>query len=150
VITAAPDAGGPLSFRNCPTLDEARAAVPAVVRVGEVNAVLFKTMVLQCNYVLPGVDLQGRPNGISILVFDAAAEGSQLWSAVRGTAAFPNPTDIPGLAEIAFATGSADGRDLWVVEGAFGFHLSSVAGVPLDELVALGRSMLSGLRRPPR
>ena len=48
VITAAPDAGGPLSYRNCPTLAEAKAAVPGLTSGPDANGVPFKNMILQC------------------------------------------------------------------------------------------------------
>ena len=123
VITAAPDAGGPLSFRNCPTLDEARAAVPVLVGGPDANAVPFKTMVLQCGYSIERARRQGRPAGIWILVFDASVEGAHLWDSVRTDPAFPNATEIPALADVAFATGTSGHNDVWVVEGSYGFHM---------------------------
>ncbi len=152
LITSAPDAGGPLSFRNCPTLDEARAAAPAVVDGPDANGVPFKTMVLQCLYTLDGRDAQGRPAGIAILVFDTSAEGLNAWESVRTDPAFPNSTDVPGLADVAFVTGPPAFNDLWVVQGGYGFHMSHTrqVGIPGEQLVALGRAMLAGLERPPR
>jgi predicted small secreted protein len=152
VITAAPDAGGLLSFRNCPTLAEAKAAVPALTGGPDANAVPFKTMILQCSYAMDERDIQGRPAGIGILVFDATGEGLHLWDSARTDPDSPNATDIPGLAEVAFATGSTGHDDLWVVQGPFGFHMSHTrrGEIPLDEMVALARSMLTGLARPPR
>ena len=152
VITAAPDAGGPLSFRNCPTLAEARAAVPAIVDGPDANGVPFKTMVLQCLYTVDGRDVQGRPAGIAILVFDAAAEGLSLWEAARTDPVRQDPTDVPGLADVAFVTGRPAFNDLWVVQGGYGFHMSHTrqVGIPGAQLVALGRAMLAGLERPPR
>jgi len=152
VITAAPDAGGALSFRNCPTLAEAQAAVPILVSGPDANAVPFKTMVLQCSYGVAELDAEGHRAGIGILVFDASAEGIHLWDSVQSDPGFPNPTDISGLAEVAFATGVSGYGDLWVVQGAYGFHVSHTrrAGFPPEELVALARAMLAGLERPPR
>jgi hypothetical protein len=156
VITAAPDAGGALSFRNCPTLAEAQAAVPALIAGPDANAVPFKTMVLQCIYTLDGSSAQGGPATIDILVFDVSATGdgmgAQTWNAVRTDPGFPNPTDIPGLAEDAFATGTDGHNDVWVVQGGYGFHMyhNRQAEVPLDQLVALSRAMLTGLTRAPR
>ena len=152
VITAAPDAGGPLSFRNCPTLTEAKAAVPALTSGPDANGVPFKTMVLQCVYATDERDVQGRPAGIGILVFEASAEGAHLWDSVRGDQGFPNATDIPGLAEVAFATGTPGHNDVWVVQGGYGFHMShSRQGeIPAAQMVALARAMLAGLGRPPR
>lgn len=151
VVTAAPDAGGALSFRNCPTLDEARAAVPLVVSGPDANAVPYKTMVLQCSYAMNERDVQGRPAGIGILVFDTSAEGDR-WDSVRTDPGFPNPTDVPGLAEVAFATGEPGHYDLWVVQGGYSFHMSHTrpGGIELAQMVALGRAMLTGLGRPPR
>lgn len=151
VVTAAPDAGGPLSFRNCPTLEEARAAVPIIVSGPDANAVPFKTMLLQCGYTLPGTAIEGS-TGIWILVFDASAEGVELWASARSDPAFPNATDIAGLGDRSFSTGTPGQHDLWVVGGNYGFHMyhSRREGVPLDAMSALARAMLTGLERPPR
>ena len=152
VVTAAPDAGGPLSFRNCPTLDEARAAVPVLTGGPNVNAVAFKTLVLQCGYTMAESDVQGRPAGIEILVFDASADGIHLWDSVRTDPAFPDATGLPGLQEVAFATGTVGHNDVWVVQGGYGFHMSHTRrdGIPLHQMEALARAMLAGLGRPPR
>jgi hypothetical protein len=152
VVTPAPDAGGPLSFRNCPTLAEARAAVPDLTRGPDANAVPFKTMILQCGYAMDERDVQGRPAGIGILIFDASVEGVHLWDSARTDPNFANPIDIPGLAEVAFATGTTGHDDLWVVQRPYGFHMSHTrrGEIPVDQLVALARSMLTGLARPPR
>lgn len=147
IITAAPDAGGPLSFRNCPTLAEANAAIPALVHGPDANAVPSKTMVLQCLYPMPE-----SVGSVDILVFDASAEGSgnHLWDSVRTDPGFPNATDVAGLAEVAFTTGTP-AHDLWVVQGRYGFHMYSLrGGIPADQMVALARAMLAGLGRPPR
>jgi hypothetical protein len=153
IITAAPDAGGPpLSYRNCPTLAEAKAAMPALVGGPDANAVPFKMMVLQCIYTINELDVPGRPAGIDILIFDASAEGNQLWDSVRTDPGFPNATDIPGLADVAFATGASGHNDVWVVQGGYGFHMYHTRqnGIPLDQMVALARAMLTGLGRAPR
>ncbi len=152
IVTAAPDAGGPLSYRNCPTLAEAKAATPALSQGPDANAVPFKTMVLQCLYSMTELDVQGRPAGVDILVFDASADGSgnHLWDSVRTDPGFPNATDVAGLAEVAFTTGTP-GHDLWVVQGRYGFHMySRQGGIPAGQMVALARAMLAGLGRPPR
>jgi hypothetical protein len=152
VTTAAPDAGGPLSFRNCPTLAEAAAAIPILVGGPDANAVPFKTMVLGCSYTMAELDVQGRPATVAILVFDAGAEGVHLWDSVRTDPGFPNPSEIPGLADVAFATGVSGQYDLWVVEGGYGFHMYHVrqGGIALEQMVTLARAMLAGLERPPR
>ena len=151
-ITAAPDAGGPLSFRNCPTLDEAKAAVPTLVSGPDANAVPFKTMILQCSYSMDERDVQGRPAGIGILVFDAAAEGVSEWDSVRTDPQRVNLIDSPGLGERAFATGAQEQHELWVVHREYGLHVihTRPAGIPLDQMVALARAMLTGLDRAPR
>ena len=153
-ITAAPDAGGPLSFRNCPTLDEARTAIPMIVNGPDADGVPFKTMVLQCSYSMAELDVQGRPAGVGILVFDAQADGrgKRLWDSVRTDPNFPGATDLPGLAEVGFTTGDDGQLDLWVVQGDFGFHMTHTRpkGVSADQMTALARAMLSGLERPPR
>jgi hypothetical protein len=148
IVTAAPDAGGPLSSLNCPTLAEAQAAVPALVQGPDANAVSFKTMVLQCVY-----SMTEPAEGVDILVFDASADGSgnHLWDSVRTDPGFPNATDVAGLAEVAFTTGTPGHNDLWVVQGRYGFHMYSRQGAILaDQMVALARAMLEGLGRPPR
>jgi hypothetical protein len=85
-------------------------------------------------------------------VFDASAEGAHLWDTVRTDPANSDASEIPGLAEVAFATGRAGHNDIWVVQGAYGFHMShSRRGeIPVDQMVALAREMLAGLGRPPR
>jgi hypothetical protein len=71
---------------------------------------------------------------------------------VRTDPSFPNATDIPGLADVAFATGTPGHNDIWVVQGGYGFHMSHrrQSDIPADQLVALARAMLTGLARPPR
>ena len=149
VVTAAPDAGGPLSLRNCPTLAEAQAAIPALVQGPDANAAPFKTMVLQCVY-----SMTEPAEGVDILVFDASADGSgnQLWDSVRTDPEFSNATDVPGLAEDAFTTGTPGHYDLWVVQSRYGFHMYHrlQGGIPADQMVALARAMRAGLGRPPR
>lgn len=152
VITAPPDAGGLLSYRNCPTLTEAKAAVPGLTSGPDANGVPFKTMILQCSYAMDERDIQGRPAGIGTLVFEATAEGVHLWDSVRTDPDRANATDIAGLANVAFATGTAGHNDVWVVQGLFGFHMGHTrrGEIPIDEMVALARSVLTGLARPPR
>ena len=152
VITAAPDAGGPLSYRNCPTLAEVKAAVPILTSGPDANGVPFKTMILQCSYGIDERDVQGRPAGIGILVFDASAEGVHLWDSLRTEPNVANLIDIPGLAEVAFVTGTSGHNDVWVVQRPYGFHMSHTRRevIPTDEMVALARTMLTGLARPPR
>jgi hypothetical protein len=151
VITAAPDAGGVLSFRNCPTLDEARAAMPAVTGGPDANGVPFKSMVLQCSYTLPGNDVQGRPAGISILVFDATAEGGETWGWTLGEE-FGSPEPVSDLGESAFVTWRNGEREVWVNAGRFGFHVLSPgpSDLQLDQVLALARVAVEGLARPPR
>lgn len=151
-ITAAPDAGGPLSFRNCSTLEAAAAALPGIVSGPDANAVPFKTMVLQCSYNLAELDVQRRPAGVGILVFDASSEGTRLWDSVLADPAFPSATDVPDLGDRSFATGSPGHQELWVVEGSYGFHMSQTrqGPIPLDQMVALAREMLVAVKRPPR
>ena len=152
VITSAPDAGGPLSFRNCPTLAEAQAAVPGLIAGPDANGVPFKTMVLQCTYSMDEPAVQGRPAGIGILVFDASAEGVHLWDSVRTDPTVSNVTDIAGLADVAFSTGDPGHSDVWVIQDGYGFHMSHdrQGGLPLDQMIGLARATLKGLERPPR
>jgi hypothetical protein len=151
VITAAPDAGGVLSFRNCPTLAEARGAMPAITAGPEANAVPFKTMVLQCSYTLPGRDVQGSASGISILVFDAEADGRTAW-VWDPDADAGSRTAIPDLGDRAFATAGRGRLELWVDAGRFGLHLlhTSQDELPLEEMNALARAALTGSERPAR
>ena len=153
IVTSAPDAGGPLSYRNCPTLAEARAAIPALAQGPDANAVPFKTTVLQCSYSMDEPGTRTPADAVVILVFDASADGGgdHLWDPVRTDPSFPNPTDVPGLAEVAFATGTAGRCDLWVVQGRYGLHMYiPQGGIPLDQMAALARAMLAGLGRAPR
>ena len=133
----------------CPTLDEAKAAIPLVASGPEVNTEPFKTMVLQCSYGMDELDVSGRQAGIGILVFDVSAEGIHMWDSVRTDPTFPNPTDIPDVAEVAFATGTPDHNDVWVVQGRYGFHMSHLrqGGIPLDQMVALAKATVAGLSR---
>jgi hypothetical protein len=151
-VSAAPDAGGPLSLRNCPTLEAAAAAVPGLVSGPDANAVPFKTMVLQCSYSLAELDIQARPAGVGILVFDASGDRTDLWANVLDDPAFPGPMEIPGLGDRSFATGTAGHQDLWVVADDFGFHVAHTRQGPieLDQMIALAREMLVGLERSPR
>jgi hypothetical protein len=152
VETAAPDAGGPLSAANCPTLEEAQAAAPGIDGLGEFNAVPFKNMMLQCGYTTGGLDSSGSPAGIGILVFDTEGLGTEMWTSVRTEPDRPSLVDIPGLDVAAFATGEAGREDVWVATEQWALHMSNTAngGVPLDEMVALARTMLETLQRPPR
>ena len=72
------------------------------------------------------------------------------WDSARTD--FPNATDIPELADVAFTTGTPGHNDVWVVQGRYGFHISHgrQGEIPADQLVALARSMLAGLGRSPR
>ncbi|NJD29692.1 MAG: hypothetical protein FIA92_15550 [Chloroflexi bacterium] len=151
VVTAAPDAGGPLSFRNCPTAAEA-AALGVIRGEPDANAVPFKNMLLSCTYDLGGLDRQGAPARMTILVFDAAEDGVHLWDSVLGDPAFPNPFDVPGLGDRALATGTPGSYDLWVVKGKYGFHMlhTSAAGISMEQMTALAQATLAGLERPPR
>jgi hypothetical protein len=150
-VTAAPDAGGVLSYRNCPTLDEARAALPAIVDGPDANGVPFKSMVLQCSYRLPGSDISGRPAGVGLLVFDAVAEGRTAWDwTLDGDSG--TPTAIPALGDRGFATHAIDRWDVWVSASRFGIHLSHTSrdDLALDPLAGLARAAVVGLDRPPR
>ena len=144
-------ANGPLA-PACPTLAEARTAVPALVKGPDINTTVFKNMVLQCGYEFADNDVQGRPAGIGILVFDASAEGKTMWDSVKTDPSWGAIVDIPSLgdvADVAFASGTSGHNDGWVVKGTYAFHMSHLrqSGVPLDQLVALARAMLAGLAR---
>ena len=151
VVTAAPDAGGVLSFRNCPTLDEARAAMSAITGGPDANGVPFKSMVLQCSYSLPGRDAQGRPAGVSILVFDAVAEGRETWDWSLG-GEFGSPEPVSDLGESAFVTMHNGEREVWVNAGRFGLHVlgPGPSDLELDQVLALAKHAVEGLGRPPR
>jgi hypothetical protein len=147
--TTAPGATSELLPTNCPTLPEARAAVPNLVNGPNADAVPIRTIILQCTYTMPEVDAHGDPAEILILVYDASVDGTHFWDLPRDDPGFPNPTDIPGLAQVAFATGASGQYELWVVQGRYGFHVgqSRIGGVPLDQMVAMARAMLVGLAR---
>lgn len=150
-VTGAPDAGGVLSFRNCPTLDEARAAVPAITEGPDANAVRFKSMVLQCSYGLPGRDVQGRPAGIAILVFDASLDGETTFAwTLDGDEGSPTPID--DLGDSAYWTAGRGSAELWVNAGRFGLHLlnTGVDASSVREIADLARAAVGALERPPR
>ena len=151
VVTAAPDAGGVLSFRNCPTLEEARAAIPAISAGPDANAVPFKSMILQCSYALPGRDPEGHPAGVSILVFDAAFEGATTFEWTYD-ADIGSPTPIDGLGDAASWTAGRGPVEVWVETGRFGLHLlhTSPDGIDVGQLAALARAGVDALARPPR
>ena len=151
VVEITPSADGPLAVA-CPTLAEARAAVPGIERGPDINTAPFKTMVLQCIYQSAGSGIPGGTAGIDILVFDASAEGKTMWDSVKTEPAFPNAADIPSLADVAdvaFSTGTLGHYDVWVVRGKYAFHMYHVQPgmVALDQMVALSRAMLAGLVR---
>ncbi|HEX5825946.1 MAG TPA: hypothetical protein VFY23_00370 [Candidatus Limnocylindrales bacterium] len=150
-ITAAPDAGGVLSSRNCPTLEEAHAAVPAIADGPDPNAVPFKSMVLQCSYEVPGIDTEGHPAGVSVLVFDGEAEGRSAFEWTLDPD-MGSPTPIEGLGDAAWWTAGRGGVEVWVNDGRFGLHLLHTSGDALgvEELAALGRASVAALERPPR
>jgi hypothetical protein len=150
-VTAAPDAGGVLSFRNCPTLAEAQAALPSILEGPEANGVPYKSMVLQCSYRLPGFDATGRPAGVGMLVFDAMAEGRATWSWTLEDD-WGQPTSVTGVGDEAFATRGTDRWDLWVGVGRFGIHVSHTSrdDLALESLAALARTAVVALARPPR
>ena len=150
-ITGAPDAGGELSFRNCPTLAEAQDAIPAITGGPDANAVPFKSMVLQCSYALPGRDLEGHVAGISVLVFDARADGADAW-AWELDADMGSQTAIPELGDVAVATSRAGRWDVWVSADRFGIHIlhTSPADLALGDLTELARRALDALERPAR
>jgi hypothetical protein len=151
-IGAAPDAGGPLSAANCPTLDEANAAVPEIDGVGELNAVPFKNMILQCSYTTRGLDRSGHRAGVGILVFDTEGLGRDMWAGVRTEPDRPDLVEIPELDAAAFATGEPGHEAVWVATDEWALHMSNTAtgGVPLDQMTALARATLAALQRPPR
>lgn len=152
VSTAAPDAGGPLSFRNCPTLAEASAAIPVLVAGPDANAVPYKTTMLTCSYGLDELDMEGHRATVLVSVLDASVEGPRMWDRIRTDPAFPNATDLPDLADVAFTTGTSGHHDVWVVEGDHGVHIrhDRVGDIPLDQMVTLARAVLDGLDRAPR
>lgn len=144
-------ASGPLAAA-CPSLSDAKAAVPAITTGPDINTTPFKTMVLQCVYELSGIDLTLRQAGIGILVFETSEQGVGIWDSVRTDPAFPNPIDLPALedvAQVAFATGAAGHNDVWVVQGPYAIHMSSNGrdGVPLDQMSVLARLTLAGLAK---
>lgn len=149
VITAAPDAGGVLSFRNCPTLAEATAAMPAITGGPDANGVAFKSMVLQCSYTVPGRDVRGNELGMTILVFDAAFESLAVWHWQVGSE-FGERAPVAGLGDTAFLTVGDGERHVWVDAGRFGLHLMGSSQLVEAEVVALAKAAVEGLKRPPR
>lgn len=132
---------------GCPvTLDEARAIVPQVARGPDVGEPL-KTLVQDCQFWYAGGAPLGRPQGFSILVFDASVEREHMWDSVRTDPTFPNATDVPGVGDVAFATGEAAVTDFWAVRGRWALHLMGPSGEPLDvnQYAALARTAFARL-----
>jgi hypothetical protein len=144
------DAGGPLSARNCPTLDEVRAAVPVVVKGPDANPEPFKGQVLLCSYTIGEMDTAGYPALVSIEVFDASVEGVEGWGSANEDPA--NPTAIPGLGDTATAKGKPGHEVVWVTSGPWALKLANSRqdGIPLDQMVALARTALTSVALPPR
>ncbi len=144
------DAGGPLSARNCPTLDEVHAAVPAVIKGPDANPEPFKGQVLLCSYTIGELDNAGYPALVSIEVFDASVEGVEGWGSANEDPA--NPTAIPGLGDSATAKGGPGHEVLWVTSGPWALKLGNSRddGIPLDQMIALARTALASVALPPR
>ena len=133
---------------GCPvTLAEARAAVPDLVSGPEVG-IAAKNVTEDCTFLFPERDLLGRPVGVGILVFDAQGEGSHMWDSVRTDPNFPNVTDVAGLGDAAFVTGTAHPTDLFAVQGQVALHISTLRpqGLTVEQLTALARSAFNRLK----
>jgi hypothetical protein len=139
---------GPLGAA-CPTLAQAKGAAPAVVNGPDINTTVYKNMVLQCGFGFGELNAEGGSARISVLVFDASAEGKTMWDSVRTDPSFPSVTDVAGLGDVGFTTGGAGHNDVWVVTGKYGIHMyhDRIGPVSLDQMVALARLVVAGLVR---
>jgi hypothetical protein len=130
---------------GCPvTLAEARAAVPDLARGPDVGEP-FKNVIGDCQFWFGGLSI-GRPDGVGILVFDAEGQGLHLWDSVRTDPTFPNATDISGLGDDAFVTGSPHVTDLWAVKGQIGLHIMAGRALTTEQLAALARAAFARLK----
>lgn len=133
---------------GCPvTLAEARAAVPDLASGPDVG-IPFKNMTENCSFSFGGFSIGRPPPGVGILVFDAQGDGVRLWDSVRTDATFPNATDISGLGDDAFVTGSPNVTDLWAVKGQVGLHIMTDRdqGLTAEQFAALARAAFDRLK----
>ena len=132
---------------GCPlTFAEAQAAIPSLVSGPEIN-LPFKNVTASCTFATAQMDVQGRPAGFGILVFDAQGTGSHMWDSARSDPNFPNMTAVPGLGDDAFVTGTPHFTDLFAVQGQVALHISTLLpdGLTVEQFSALARSAFGRL-----
>lgn len=136
------------SAAGCPiTFAEAQAAIPSLVSGPEIN-LPFKNVTASCTFATAQMDVQGRPAGFGILVFDAQGTGSHMWDSARSDPNFPNMTAVPGLGDDAFVTGTPHFTDLFAVQGQVALHISTLLpdGLTVEQFSALARSAFGRLK----
>lgn len=86
----------------------------------------FKNVTADCSFSATELDVQGRPAGILILVFDAQGAGRHMWDNARTDPNFPNLTTVAGVGDDAFVTGATRFTDLFAVQGQVALHISTL------------------------
>lgn len=108
----------------------------------------FKNVTADCSFASAELDVQGRPAGVLILVFDAQGAGRHMWDSARADPNFPNPTAIPGLGDDAFVTGAGRLTELFAVQGQVALHISTLLakGLTTEQFAALARAAFARLQ----
>jgi hypothetical protein len=134
-----PDAAGVVP--GCPlTLAEVRAIVPQITRGPDVGQP-FKNVIGDCQFWVAEV----RGEGIGLLVFDAEGQGVGMWASTRTDPSFPNATDVAGVGDDAFVTGSGAWMDFWSVKGQVALHVMAERGLTIEQYAALARAAYARL-----
>jgi hypothetical protein len=135
---------------GCPiTLAEAHAAVPKLIS-GPGIGLTFKNETADCSFASSELDVQGRPAGILILVFDAQGAGRHMWDSARTDPNFPNRTPVSGVGDDAFVTGATRFTDLFAVKGQVALHISTLlpGGLSATQFGELARAAFARLDDP--
>ena len=134
-----PDAAGVVP--GCPlTLAEVRAVVPQITRGPDVGQP-FKNITGDCQFWVA----ETRGEGIGLLVFDAEGQGTAMWASSRTDPGFPNATDVAGVGDDAFVTGSGAWTDFWSVKGQVALHVMAERGLTIEQYAALARAAYARL-----
>jgi hypothetical protein len=132
---------------GCPiTLAEAKAAVPQVVSGPDIGQPA-KNVTADCSYATTESDVQGRPAGVLILVFDAQGAGTHMWDSARSDPNFPNATAVSGVGDDAFVTGAPHVTDLFAVQGQVALHILTTLpnGLTVEQFTALAKAAFARL-----
>jgi hypothetical protein len=133
---------------GCPvTLAEAQAAIPGVVSGPDVNPP-YKVIVQQCGFSFAELDRTGNTAGVSISVVDAEGQGVHLWDSVRTDPSFPNATDVAGVGDTAFVTGTPVFDMFWAVQGQIGLKIGTLrsGGLTKEQFAALAKAAYARLK----